>query len=80
MSRWSFFVKTVNDFQLLTISAKSSVLDVGQGSKYAFLKNFDPTQFQIKVWERISWFEMHFFFEETIQFIRFKDNLTVSLN
>ena len=41
-------MKTVNDFQLLTISAKSSVLDVGQGSKYASLKNFDPTQFQIK--------------------------------
>ena len=32
--RWSFFVKIVNDFQLLIIFAKHSFLNTWQGSEY----------------------------------------------
>ena len=31
------FAKTVNEFHLLNISAKSSILDVWQGSEYAYV-------------------------------------------
>ena len=34
-SNMTFFVKIVNDFQLLTTLAKTSIADVWQGSEYA---------------------------------------------
>ena len=33
--RWNFFSKIVNDFKLLTVCAKSFMLDVWRGSNYA---------------------------------------------
>lgn len=38
-SRMKLFVKLVDGFQMLTISGKSSILDVRLGSEYALKKN-----------------------------------------
>ena len=38
LSKMEFFVKKVNSFQPLTILAKSSILDIWQGSEYVSLE------------------------------------------
>ena len=41
-SKMELFMKTVNDFQLLTNYAKSFVLDVWLGSQYTSEKSYKP--------------------------------------